>query len=1124
MQPSKPSPIQALQQRLFERVNPLVGFSVSRYVFSIGIFVAVVVFGFVATTKLGVDLLPSANTPVVSVFVNYPGATPTVVDQQVTQLVEGTVSSLAGLTTIASTSSSGSSRISLTFDQSVDQNSAANQVAALVSSLARRLPTGVTSPTVRTFDSNAQPILEFGLSGGTANLAEVQDYATNVLVPEIERVNGVANVTLSGGPSRQFQVMLDPSKLTYYSLNPQQVTTAITAAAINQPIGTITRGTDTLSFSTQNIPTNIDQINQILVDPTHGVRVSDLGQVQDSSSATGFVRVNGLPVVLVAIQQTQGSNAVAVAQAVRQELARAKLPAGYNLTVGTDTTTPISASVNATYKELFITAIVVSFIVLLFLGRLNTAFTVVLAIPIALAAAPVLYSLLGFTFNLVSLLALVVAIGVVVDDSIVVAENVERYREMGFNRKDAVLKGASEVFSAVAAASLSVLSVLIPVSFLGGFAGVYLQQFALGLAAAVFFSWFEALLFLTVRMAYTPDSEPLSWHDFAGSVSRFPEAMCWGLTWWRSTLGIIVALALAVAIWKFLPLPVLAAMLVYPLALGVGNYVFRIVFNFLEALTTTLHGWTEAVVSSVRDVYADSLGGVLKRSTWVLLGAAVFFVGTVVVIGPRIPFNFVPQADSGSVSVNLRTPSGMSLNTVNQLASRLEGYFSSRKEVKTIQTEVSFRASLTLQLVPSAQRQNVFALIPQYQRATRAMFPDQPSVSVSISAGGGFGGQGSSLNVNLAAPSFDVLQQRTNLALDRLRTDPNVLSATTNLTQSSLENQFIPDPNKLAGSGITPATVATALQTYTSGLQAGNVQIGSLSYPIQVQLNPISLNDAQSLLSLPVYSSVLGSNLSVGQLGNIVQRQAPLSISRTNRLYTSQLSINLGPDAPAQLAYQNQLVQDFTKAGILDGTVTLAPSSAFSQTAQASQLTSLLPQVFALALFLAYLVMGAQFNSFRYPLYLLLPVPLAVAGALWFIFLKGNSLDIFSLMGFLLLIGLSAKNAILYLDFVMERIGLMPLEQALVESARLRFRPIVMTTLTVLVISFPLIFGGGEGAEYGQGLGVIMLGGILFSAVLTFFVVPAAFYLFERNTKAAATEPPDPIPSSVGNLVGSGSD
>lgn len=1118
-------PLKELQERLFDRINPVVGFSVSRYVFSIGIFAAVVVFGIVSIGKLGVDLLPSTNIPVVNINIPYPGATPSVVDQQVTQVIESAVSSLARLNTISSTSSTGSTRVFLTFDTDTDQNAAANQVAAQVSAVTRRLPTGITPPIVRTFDPNSQPILEFGLSGGTKSLTEVQDYATNVLIPILQRVDGVANITLSGGPNREFQVFLDPSRLSYYNLNPQQVTSAITNSSINQPIGTITRGANTLSFSTQNVPASVDQIGQILVDNTRGIRVSDLGTVQDSSSATNYVRVNGQPVVLVSVQQTDGSNAVEVAQAVRTQIRRAQLPQGYSVTFSNDTTTPIQASVNSTYRELFITALVVALIVLLFLGRLNTAFTVILAIPIALAAAPVLYGLLGFTFNLVSLLALVVAIGVVVDDSIVVAENVERYRAMGFEHKEAVLKGASEVFSAVAAASLSVLSVLIPVSFLGGFAGVYLKQFALGLAAAVFFSWFEALLFLTVRMAYIPDSEPLTWRDFTHSLTRFSQAMGWGLRWWRSGWGIAVGLVLAVIVWLTLPLPALAGIVLYPLGLGLLNYVVQIVLSFLEALTATLHGLTEGLVSSVRDAYAGTLPGVLRRSPWVLLGAAAFFVVTLVFIGPRIPFNFVPQSDNGSLSANLRLPSGTSINTTNQLAARLENFLMRRPEVRVVQAEINAGgASMIAQLVPSAQRAGVYDLIPQFQRITRSMFADQPNANISVSAGGGFRGQGSALQVNLSSPSFEILNDRTNRALDLLQANPDVLSANTSLTQSSLENQFVPDPSRLAGTGITPDTVALALQTYTSGLQAGNADVNGLSYPIQVKLNPTSLSDAQSLLSLPVFSNVLGSNLSVGQLGSIVQHQAPVSISRTNRLYTSQLSIQLGPNAPAQLEFQQQLVKDLTKAGVLDNQVTLGASSNFGQTALARQLTTLLPQVFALALFLAYLVMGAQFNSFRYPLYLLLPVPLAIAGALWFIFFKGGNLDIFSLMGFLLLIGLSAKNAILYLDFVVERIGVMPLDQALIEAARLRFRPIVMTTLTVLVISFPLIFGRGEGAEYGQGLGVIMLGGILLSAILTFFVVPAAFYLFERRPAAPLPETPPPLPSSTGSLANAASD
>jgi HAE1 family hydrophobic/amphiphilic exporter-1 len=230
-----------------------------------------------------------------------------------------------------------------------------------------------------------------------------------------------------------------------------------------------------------------------------------------------------------------------------------------------------------------------------------------------------------------------------------------------------------------------------------------------------------------------------------------------------------------------------------------------------------------------------------------------------------------------------------------------------------------------------------------------------------------------------------------------------------------------------------------------------------------------------------------------------------VSISRHDRLYSGELTINMTPDAPPPLSLQNTIAGGLTTAGLLGNGLELSAGGRFSQTALAAQLATTGSLAFLLALFLAYLVMAAQFNSWRYPLYLLMPVPLAIVGALWLVFVEGGGLDIFGVMGMLMLIGLSAKNAILYLDFVVERIGKMPFAEALKEAARLRFRPIVMTTLTVLVISFPLILGHGEGAEFGQRLGIVMLGGILFSAVLTFFVVPAAFYLFERK-RVQATE------------------
>jgi HAE1 family hydrophobic/amphiphilic exporter-1 len=310
---------------------------------------------------------------------------------------------------------------------------------------------------------------------------------------------------------------------------------------------------------------------------------------------------------------------------------------------------------------------------------------------------------------------------------------------------------------------------------------------------------------------------------------------------------------------------------------------------------------------------------------------------------------------------------------------------------------------------------------------------------------------------------------------------------------------------------MSPAAVGAALQIATSGVQASTVQIGGASYPIEVMVDPVRLADGQSLLDLPIYSPLLRTNLQAGQLGSFTLNASPTSMTRYNRIYFAQYTIDLTPDAPPQLTVQKQLERELETRGLLTDDLQLITNSSTSSAALAQQLETQAPMAFLLALFLAYLVMGAQFNSWRYPIYLLLPVPLALVGALLMVFVKGSGLDVFGLLGMLMLIGLSAKNAILYLDFVVERLGKMPFIDALVESGRLRFRPIVMTTLTVLVTSFPLILGGGQGSEFGQVLGVVTFGGVIFSAVLTFFVVPAAFYLFERKRVEAAEPTEEPV-------------
>ncbi len=1102
------STLRELEAKVFDRINPAVSFSVTRYVMAIGFFVAVVVFGIVSALHLGVDLLPSVSIPVVVVNTAFPGASPAVVEEQISQVIENAVSSISNITILNSTSVLGASRVQIYFDPSTDPNADANQVASLVSAVTRSLPAGVTAPSVQTYDPSALPIFQFGMYATGPSLEEVGNYVVNDLTPLLERVEGVANIQLDGAPSRQYQVLLHANQLQYFGIDPQQVTAAIAGSAINQTIGTVSSRTQSITFSTRNQPEDVGHIASILVDPARGIRVGQLAWVRQAPVTTTYARVNGQPVVLVSVQKTTDSNAVAVVQGIRDLLKGTPLPQGYSVVESNDTTGPIKASVNSTYRELMLTAIVVALICLLFLGKLDTAISVILAIPIALSAAPVLYNLAGFNFNLVSLLALIVAIGVVVDDSIVVAENVERYRAMGYSHKDSVLKGASEVFSAVVAASLSLLAVLLPVSFLGGFVGRYIMQFSLGLAAAVFFSLLEAVLFLTVRLAYSPSVTTAGWTDFLKSFGLVGQSFRWGFAALRKPLGILVGLGTAAVLavlhlywWLF-------AVAGLPLALFLVSYIGRISLSFLQALTMSAHGIVEAGLEWVRDRYANGLGGVLKRGAWVLAGAGVFFLGTLFFIWPKIPFNFVPQSDAGTLQVNMRLPPGTPTSVTNDGAGRLEAWLIEQPEVTTVQTTVGSTAgsfgnnpsvaSLTVQLVPLGQRKSVFLLAASYRTRLLALLKDLPSPHLSVSAGGGFRGQGSTVSFTLATSDFNVLSDTNQRMLAYFQDHPLVADVSSDLSDSTVEEDYIPDPSRLSGTGISPDQIANALQTYTSGVEASTVQTGGLSYPIVVQIEPTSLA-GQSLRSLPVYSSTLRATMQAGQLGEFNLSQAPLRLDRTNRRYSTTLDINLKPGGPTALTFQDMITSEMTSQGILGKNVSFGAEKHFGPADLASQLANQAPIAFLLALFLAYLVMGAQFNSWRYPAYLLMPVPLALAGAFWLVWAMGGGLDIFGLLGMLMLIGLSAKNAILYLDFVIERLDTMPFISALIEAARLRFRPIIMTTLTVLVISFPLFLGRGQGAEFGQKLGVVMLGGIVSSTVLTFFVVPAAFFLFERS-------------------------
>ena len=1089
--------------------NPAIGFAVSRYVLTMGVFVAIVLVGFAATFGLGVNLLPTLTIPIVSVSTSYPGGTPTDLDRQVTRPIEEAVATIPGVASIQSTSEQGFSSVVINFSAGSNQDAMLAEVNQRIADVRGELPSGAQAPVAQKFDPNASSVLTVAVAG-SGSLQDARTWANRELKPLLEAVPGVAAVTLSGVPERRIEVQLDPAQLAAYNLSAAQVQAAIQASTLDVPAGEVQEAGRQVSFAARNVPTSLKQLEELRIDTARGVRLADLGVVRDTEApARQYVRLNGQPIISMDVRKLANANTVGVSKGVRAALEGVKAPTGYTITPINDNGPYIGHSVDDTVKEGLLVAVAVAIICLLALGKLNTAFAVILAIPISLAAAPIVFQLIGASFNIVSLIALIVAMGIVVDDSIVVAENVDRYRRMGFSPVESVLKGASEIFSAVSAATWSLLAVLLPISFLPGLIGQIFREFGLGLAAAIFFSWLEAIFFLTVRMAYTPDPEPVRWSDVGRTLRNGRGSLTWviGLLrkslGWALLLGSSIALFMALGPWGLLGVPALPA-----LAL-LGRYVLSVVFATLGALTATLHHATEALLERARHAYARSLAVVLKRS-WVMLVVGALFLASGALT--TVPFAFNPTTDDGVASIELILPAGTPLAEANRLAGRVENFLARSPAVKNASVTVSRNGSFhNIELVKRDQRESVFVLTERWQRYVQTLFQDRPEVEVRV-------GQASGLTLSLSAPNRELLESRHRRVLETIRQDAGVLSVKSSLTDTAPERVFVSDASALDRTGLTQSDLAQTLRLALEGAKAGDYHDGDRTVPIHVRLEPSSVNDGQSLLALPVFASGLNANTTLGELGRFNLAQSPSTLTRVNRRYAANLTITLKAGANA-LEFENRINETLTKQGVLGGGVAFGSADPNSEAALAGNLTTLGPIAVLLALVLNYLVLGAQFNSFRYPIYLLVPVPLAVVGALWALQLFGAGLDVISVLGMVILVGLVTKNAILLLDFVVERARSMGLREALIEAGSLRLRPIIMTTLTVLVISVPLVLGLGEGAELRRGLGIIILGGLVSSTLLTLYVLPALFYTFER--KRLSKPPTTAAPNAGLKAVGS---
>ena len=1088
--------------------NPLVRFFVERPVLTTAFFLAVTLFGGITALRLGVDMLPKIEVPVVTVTTIYPGSSPREIADQISKPIEDALSTLSGVDRIASISLEGASQVIVQFDYGVDVDVAAVDVSERVSATRGNLPADAEPPVVAKFDPASDPILFVALTAPGVALGELGTYAEEELKPKLQRVRGVADVEVMGSPEEEVAVLLQPDRLAALGLSPLQIVQALNAGNVNLPAGSLDVRGEHQVISLRGQPASLRDVVERSIDSRRGLRVGDVARVRlTETKATTFSRLNGDPVVLLSVRKSSGANVVDVAQRVRDRVAELRVPPGYNVRTTFDITRFTRATVRDTFVESLLTALIVSVVILIFLGRTNSALSVILAIPVTLASSVVIYGILGFTFNVISLLALIVAVGLVVDDAIVVAENIDRWLAMGYARMEAVLKGASEVSTAVLATTLSLLAVFLPISFLPGVIGQIFREFGIGLSTAIAISYLEAMFFLTVRLAYFPDPKPKGWSALGPIARSFErDLQAWyaslrSIWLWLAGAGLGFAAFQLTGRWPTAVTAGLGLVLVYPLL----RYVARMIAAVLGALLLTAHEAVDRPFLALQDGYARLVRSLLRHNGLVLLAALGLFASVAWVL-PRLPFSFTPKADSGFIEITLTLPKGTALDTTNELAQRLEGFLLARPELDVLITTVGSsqnagtgsapeRTSLSLQLVPKSLRADQYALASEYRTALNELVQEVPGAKVRVQPITGGPPSAADLEFVLAAPSEQKLEEVNRKALRVLRGLPFVLDAKSSLSQRTREFSFRLDPSRLQGTGLTALDVGRSLRAYLTGLEAGKLRSQGRETPIVVRADPSRLANVEHLGALPLAAPALGSTVPLASLGRFERLEQAASIGRTNQAYSAGFQVDLVDPEAGALQAERRLKKALSDAGVLtDGVTYLATGT----TTFTGDLAATAPMAFLFALVLNYLVIASQFNSFRYPIYLLLPVPLALVGAFWLSYLMGTGLDVISVLGTVMMVGLVTKNAILLLDFAVERAKDRPLEDALVEAARLRLRPILMTSLTIIVVSIPLLFGLGEGSEFRVPLGVIILGGIFSSTLLTLFVIPAAFYRFER--------------------------
>lgn len=1009
--------------------------SIKRPVLTIVMNLSIVLFGIIGYTYLGVREFPSIDPAQISVRTNYSGANADIIESQITEPLEKAINSIDGIRNITSSSNQGSSNISIEFNLDKNLEEAANDVRDKVSQAIRSLPQDIDAPpVVSKSDADSEAIITMTVQSDTKNVLELSDYAENVIAQRLQTIPGVSSVQIWGQRKYAMRLWIDPIKLASYGLTTSDVRNALNAQNVELPSGKLTGANTELTVKTLGNLSTEEEFNNIIIraEGDKVVRLLDVGKAAlEAENLETKLSDSGQPMVGMAIIPQPGTNYLDIAKAFYSEFDKIEkdLPSDFKLNVAIDNTLFVKKAVVEVAETLLISIVLVVLIIYLFFRNWGIAFRPLIDIPVSLIATFFIMWLFGFSINVLTLLAIVLATGLVVDDGIVVTENIFKKVEEGMSPIEAAIKGSNEIFFAVISISITLAAVFLPVIFLEGFVGRLFREFGVVIGAAVLISAFVSLTLTPMLNAYLMKSG--------------------------------------------------------------------------EQKKSKFYNFTEPYFVRMNTSYAKSLKKFMKRK-WLSFPIIIVCFGLIALFFSILKKETAPYDDRSFIGLNVSAPEGASFDYMDRFMNELTTLINDsvpEKKVSLIITSPGWGASSVnsgrarIRIVDPSEReksqqeiaQDLTKWTKQYSEA-KVSVSETPTIAVNRRGG-------LPIQYIIQAQNFEKLREKIPVFMEEASNDPTFAVTDVNLKFNKPEVYVTIDREKAQNLGISVMDVAQTLQLSLSGQRFGYFMMNGKQYQVIGQFDKKDRDTPMDLTSIFVKNKE-GKLIQLDNLVTIEEQSSPPQLYHNNRYMSATVSASL---APGKSMSDGIEAMERIKEKVLDDTFTTDLGGESRDFAESNSNTAF---AFGLALLLIFLILAAQFESFIDPFIIILTVPMAIAGALFSLWLFGQTWNIFSQIGTIMLIGLVTKNGILIVEFANQlREQGKSKYDAILEASESRLRPILMTSLAIALGALPIALSLGAASTSRIGMGVVIVGGTLFSLVLTLFVIPAIYLMWSRERK-----------------------